>query len=171
MKRLVPIGAALLPLMVALALPAQAQKGTGEATGLARQGAQPAIETMSGTIKEVKVGPCKDTTGRSLEGMHLFVQTLDRGTVNLHLGPSDALDGALKSLTVGQTITFDAFRTKRLPKDAYIAKRVTTIEKTLKLREDDLRPVWAAGPGGGQGMGQGQGQGPGGGKGRGACFW
>jgi hypothetical protein len=162
-----PIGAALLPLMIAVALPAQAQKGTGEATGLARQGAQPAIETMSGTIKDIKVGPCKDTTGQSVEGMHLLVQTLDKRTVNLHLGPSDALDGALKSLTAGQTVTFDAFRTNRLPKDAYIAKRVTTIEKTLKLRDDDLRPVWAAGPGGGQGAGQG----PGGGKGRGACVF
>ena len=103
--------------------------------------------------------------------MHLLVQTLDKRAINLHLGPSNALDGALQRLAAGQTITFDAFRTKRLPKDAYIAKRVTTIEKTLTLRDDTLRPVWAVGQGGGQGAGQGQGQGQGRGKAPGACGW
>ena len=38
-------------------------KGMGEPTGVARQAVKPPIETMSGTIKDIKTGPCERTTG------------------------------------------------------------------------------------------------------------
>ena len=64
----------ILFLGLLFAMPAAAQKGMGEPTGVARQAVKPPTETMSGTIKDIKVGPCERTTGRSLEGVHLIVQ-------------------------------------------------------------------------------------------------
>jgi hypothetical protein len=158
-------------------MPAAAQKGAGEATGVARQAVKPPIETMSGTIKEIKVGPCERTTGRSLEGAHLIVQAADGKTINLHLGPTAALEDVLDQLSAGQQISFEAFRTDAMPPDAYVAKTLRTGDTTFALRDDTLRPNWAiaaqGGRGSGPGMGGGRGQGPGrgAGSGGGGCYW
>ena len=160
-----------------IAVPAAAQKGMGEPTGVARQAVKPPIETMSGTIKDIKTGPCERTTGRSLEGVHLIVQAETGKTINLHLGPAAALEDVLDQLSVGQQITFEAFRTDAMPQDAYVAKSLKAGDATFDLRDDNLRPNWAiaarggrgGGPGMGAGRGQGQGRGPG--PGGGACYW
>ena len=150
--------------IVIFALPATAQKGTGEPTGVGRQAVKPPIEAMSGTIKDIKIGPCERTTGRSSEGAHLILQAQDNKTINLHLGPTSALGDELKQLSAGQEITFEAFRTDRMPKDAYVAKSLKVGDKTFALRDDSLRPKWAgSGRGGGRRMGSGRGQG--------SCYW
>jgi hypothetical protein len=161
-KTLVCLSAAFLG-VAALGSPAIAQKGAGEQTGIARQGLKLPIEAMSGTIKDIKIGPCEKTTGRAKEGAHLIVQAPDGRTINLHLGPTLALRDELKELTAGQQITFDAFRTDRMPKDAYIAKSIKAGDKVFALRNDDLRPRWAGGRGGGRGRGMG--------RGGGGCWW
>jgi hypothetical protein len=173
-----PFGVAMALLwMVLVAVPATAQKGTGETTGVAQQAMKPPIEAMSGTIKDIKIGPCERTTGRSSEGVHLIVQTEDGKTINLHLGPAAALDDALDQLSAGQQITFEAFRTDAMPKDAYVAKSLKAGDTTFDLRDDNLRPKWAIAPQGGRGAGRGPGMGAGGrpgqggGPGGGACFW
>jgi hypothetical protein len=173
-----PFGVAMALLwMVLVAVPATAQKGTGEATGVAQQAVKPPIEAMSGTIKDIKIGPCERTTGRSSEGVHLIVQTKDGQTINLHLGPAAALDDALDQLSAGQQITFEAFRTDAMPKDAYVAKSLKAGDTTFDLRDDNLRPKWAIAAQGGRGAGRGPGMGAGGrsgqggGPGGGACFW
>ena len=145
-----------------------AQKGTGEATGMAQRAEKPAIISMSGTVKDTKIGPCKLTTGRSAEGAHLIVQSQDK-VVNLHLGPSEAVGDVLKAAPVGQQISFEAFRTDRMPPDAYVAKSVKTADQTFTLRGDNLRPSWARGRGGGRGQGMGRGQDRGS-RGFGGCF-
>ena len=86
--------AMVLLLMLVVAGPAAAQKGMGEQTGVGRQAEKPPIETMSGTIKDIKIGPCERTTGRSLQGVHLIVQADSGKTINLHLGPDAALEAA-----------------------------------------------------------------------------
>ncbi len=171
-------GVALALLLVLLfPLPAAAQKGTGEPTGVARQAVKPPIETMSGTIKDIKVGPCERTTGRSLQGVHLIVQATDGKTINLHLGPAAALEDVLDQLSAGQQITFEAFRTDVMPQDAYVAKSLKAGDTAFGLRDDNLRPNWAiaaqGGRGGGPGMGGGRGQRPvrGPGPGSGGCYW
>ncbi|MDC7785294.1 hypothetical protein J2S22_000458 [Rhodoplanes tepidamans] len=146
---------------------AWAQKGTGEASGMGRRADKPPIVSLSGTVKETKVGPCKLTTGRSSEGAHLIVQTRDR-TINLHLGPSAAVADVLKAAPAGQALAVQGFRTDRMPADAYVAKTVTVGDRTFTLRDDRLRPRWAAGRGGGRG--QGFGRGPGWRRGYGGCF-
>lgn len=157
------------------ALPATAQKGMGEPTGVARQAVKPPIEAMSGTIKDIKTGPCERTTGRSLEGVHLIVQAESGKAINLHLGPAAALEDVLDHLSAGQQITFDAFRTDAMPQDAYVAKSLKVGETTFDLRDDRLRPNWAiaarGGRGGGPGSGPGRGQGRGPGQGGGGCYW
>ena len=108
--------------IVSLVAPATAQKGMGEPGGVAGQAVKPPIETMSGTIKDIKTGRCERTTGRSVNGVHLIVQAQDNRTINLHLGPASALADTIQKLSPGETITFEAFRTDRMPKDAYVAK-------------------------------------------------
>ncbi len=159
------------------AVPAAAQKGMGEPTGVGRQAVKPPIETMSGSIKDIKIGRCERTTGRSLEGVHLIVQTESGKTINLHLGPAAALEDVLDQLSAGEQVTFEAFRTDAMPQDAYVAKSLKAGDTTFDLRDDNLRPNWAiaaqggrgGGPGMGAGRGPGQGRGPG--RGGGACYW
>src|SRR5512134_2915404 len=166
-----------LSMVLVFAAPAMAQKGMDEPTGVARQTVKPAIETMSGTIKDIKTGPCERTTGRSLQGVHLIVQADSGKTINLHLGPEAALEDVIDQLSAGQQITFEAFRTDIMPTDAYVAKSLKMADTTFDLRDDNLRPKWAiaaqggrgGGPGMGAGRGQGQGRGPG--PGSGGCYW
>jgi len=159
MKRTSLILSAALLGLAAFAAPATAQKGTGEPSGVARQAVKPPVEAMSGTIKDIKIGPCEKTTGRAAEGAHLIVQTPDARTINLHLGPTFALREELKQLSAGQDISFEAFRTERMPKDAYIAKSIKAGDKVFALRNDSLRPIWAGGRGGGRGRQMGRGGG------------
>ncbi len=159
MKRTSLILSAMFLGVAAFGAPAIAQKGTGEPTGVARQGLKLPIEAMSGTIKDIKIGPCEKTTGRAKEGAHLLVLAPDGRTINLHLGPTFALRDELKQLAAGQEISFDAFRTDRMPKDAYIAKSIKAGDKLFTLRNDSLRPRWAGGRGGGRGRGMGRGGG------------
>jgi hypothetical protein len=169
--------AVALLLVLIFAVPAAAQKGMGEPAGVAGQAVKPPIETMSGTIKDVKIGPCERTTGRSLQGVHLIVQADTGKTINLHLGPEAALEDVVDQLSAGQQITFEAFRTDIMPADAYVAKSLKMGDTTVDLRDDNLRPKWAiaaqggrgGGPGMGAGRGQGQGRGPG--PGGGGCYW
>jgi hypothetical protein len=154
-----------------------AQKGMGEPTGVARQAVKPPIETLSGTIKDIKIGPCERTTGRSLEGVHLILKAENGQTINLHLGPAAALDDLLEQLAAGQQINVEAFRTDAMPQDAYVAKSLKVGDTSFDLRDDNLRPNWAiaaqGGRGSGPGMGAGRGpvQGRGPGSGGRACYW
>jgi hypothetical protein len=172
-----------------LALPAAAQKGMGQATGVAREAVKPPVQKMSGTVADVAIGECEQTTGRSTMGAHLMVKAEGDKTINLHLGPLSAVEYIVEQVPVGTPIAVEAFRTEAMPEDAYVAKSITVDDKVIHLRDDNLRPSWAAGrgsgfgmgrgrgrgmgQGSGQGMGQGRGQGMGRGPGggRGACWW
>jgi hypothetical protein len=147
---------------------AEAQRGMNADTGVARQGAAIPIVTQSGRIEKVEVGPCANTTGRSLQGVHLLIQEADGQKINLHLGPADALADVVDRLAPGQSVTFDAFRTDLLPPAHFVAKSLTLGDEVIHLRDDNLRPSWAyggRGPGGGWGMDRGNGQGRGLGRG------
>jgi hypothetical protein len=154
--------------IVSLVAPATAQKGMGEPAGVARQAVKPSIEAMSGSIKEIKTERCQRTTGRFVEGVHLMVLAQDNRTINLHLGPASPLADVVQQLSPGEQITFEAFRTDRMPKDAYVAKSLNAGGETFALRNDSLRPKWA---GRGRGMGGGRGMGVGAGFGQGSCYW
>ncbi len=149
---------------------ALAQRGTGEANGVARQGLNLPIVTVTGTVNEVKIGSCENTTGRSAVGAHLIVKAADNSVVNLHLGPSASVDDVLKAVKTGTAISADAFRTDRMPQNAYVVRTITVGNQAIQLRDSTLRPRWAgSGMGGSQGMGRGQGMGQV--TGQGSCWW
>ena len=135
--------------------PAAAQRGVGDDTGIARQGLSPPVVTMSGMLADFKIGPCEQTTGRCETGAHLIIQTKENGTVNLHLGPLSAVDHVIDQVTVGQTVSFEAFRTVDMQGQAYIAKALTLEDKVIELRDDNLRPRWAVSQRSGRGMRRG----------------
>ena len=161
---------------------AEAQKGTGETTGVARQATKPAIQEMSGTVTDVIVGACANTTGGSVQGAHLSMRTDAGQLVELHLGPLDAVEDIVEQVPAGTRVSFEAFRTEAMPADTYVAKSITVDDEVLRLRDDTLRPTWAGGRGRGAGMGMGQGSGRGMGQGSGrgmgqgsggggSCWW
>jgi predicted Fe-Mo cluster-binding NifX family protein len=67
-------------------------------------------------------------------------------TVNVHLGPAAAVESVAKELSRGKEVKVEAFRTKKLEKGHYIARSVTVGDRTVELRDKNLRPKWA-GPG------------------------
>ena len=160
--------------LLAVAVPmAHAQKGVGDPTGVARQSVKPEIISLSGKIIEVKTGPCESTTGPSVSGTHLLLETVQKERLNVHLGPAEAVADTVASLSVGQKIAVKAFRTEKMKEKHYVAQTLT-FETTVELRDAGLRPVWAGGNVGprrtaASQAGLGRGRGPG--WGRGGPWW
>jgi predicted Fe-Mo cluster-binding NifX family protein len=125
---------------------ALAQRGVGDPQGVAQQPVKPKVVSLSGDVLEVKTEPCEHTSGRSPLGTHLMMKTADGKTVNVHLGPADAVESLAKELSRGQEVKVEAFRTTKLEKSHYIARSVTIGDRTIELRDKTLRPKWA-GPG------------------------
>lgn len=135
------INSTFFSVAILIAFAGYAQKGSGEASGLSRQGVNPELVKLEGMIQAIEQGPCKYTTGKSTSGTHLILVTKDR-TLNIHLGPtSEVLDFVANSENAELSVT--AFRTNRLPKDHYIAKEFVLNESNIVLRDDKLKPLWA----------------------------
>src|SRR5690625_7869332 len=109
MKRLPALLATFLRLMLGTA-PVHAQRGMGQASGLAAQGYQADILTVEGTITAILTEPCAQTTGRSIIGLHLIIEETLQGALNLHLGPADDLLSMQRSLEVGDRLEAHVFR-------------------------------------------------------------
>lgn len=159
-----------------LAPQAHAQRGMGEQSGVARQAVKPEVVSFSGKVLEVKIEPCKMTTGRAYLGTHFILQTPEGGALNIHLGPPVAVDFATKELSVDAKVTVKAFRTTKMPENHYTAQSLVLDNTTIQLRDESLRPVWAGGgkvvparpgPQWPRGVGRGQGRGYGSGYDRG----
>lgn len=134
----------LLGLIFILNLSAFAQKGMGDSNGIARSAVQPTIVEVEGSLHHIKTGPCEHTTGHAIIGTHLFIDTDDNDQLmNIHLGAAYAVESFVNELEIGQIVRFKAFRTQTMGPMDLIAKEVVANEKTLQLRDDNLRPVWA----------------------------
>ncbi len=157
--------AGLFVLGSGLATDVWAQKGMGQTEGLARQGVRPEMVTFSGVVNEIKQGPCETTTGKSVVGTHLLLKTEKGAIREIHLGPKADVDPLIANIAVGNPLTVTGFRTEKLPESAWVAQTLTAGEEVIRMRNDDMRPVWAAGPGQGRGRGLGRGAGPGQGPG------
>ena len=128
-----------------VALPAHAQKGMGEQTGVGRQAAKPEVISLSGKVLAIETGPCKTTTGRADVGSHLLLKTPKGKELNVHLGPTAAVGYIIAQLPVGKKVTVHAFRTTKMPKNHYAAQSLTFGSTTIRLRDASLRPFWAGG--------------------------
>jgi hypothetical protein len=165
-----PALAALLAASLCLVVaPALAQKGMGDEQGIARSGDRPALQQVAGTVTGIDVGACEASTGRSMTGAHLVLDS-EGERLELHLGPLSAVDHVLEQTPVGTTLTAQAFRTDAMPAATWVAKDLVVDGKTIHLRDDSLRPSWAGGRGSAA-----TGRGPGGKRGqpgaRGGCWW
>jgi hypothetical protein len=128
---------------------AHAQRGVGAPMGVARQPDQPKTVTLVGTVAKVETGPCENSTGRALAGTHFLLKIRKGQTLNIHLGPANVVAFVADDLTKGMKITVEAFRTKKMKKGHYVAKSLVFDDRTVKLRDDTLQPVWAGGRGAG----------------------
>jgi hypothetical protein len=124
-----------------------AQRGVGDPAGVAQQAVKPATVELVGTLSAIEIGPCKHTTGRAMVGTHLIVKAPDQKELNVHLGPADATKSFVNKLEVGESMAVVAFRTEKMPAGHYVAKKVVAKDASLMLRDDTLRPAWAAGSG------------------------
>ncbi len=123
----------------------EAQRGRGASTGMGHEVIKPEIVTVSGTLERIETGPCQRTTGHAFIGTHLYLRADTGRLLNIHLGAAYAVESFVDKLETGRTIEVEGFRTEKLEQDHYVAKTVTADGRTMKLRDDDLRPVWAGG--------------------------
>lgn len=120
-----------------------AQKGTGDRIGAARSAPPVERAMLEGTVEAVRTAPCENTTGRAQQGTHLVVET-DDGAVDLHLGPSDAVRDVRRAVREGTPLKAQAFRTGKLPDDAWVAITLTIEGTVFSLRHPNtLRPRWS----------------------------
>lgn len=141
-----------------------AQRGVGDAVGIARQPVTPAVVTLEGTLQSIETGPCLHTTGHARIGTHVILQAAEEKQLNVHLGPASTADALVGRMKVGDPVKVEAFRTERMPADHYVAKSITFGNATVRLRDESLRPIWAGtarGPRFGPGPYAGFGRGPG----------
>ena len=91
-----------------------AQKGVGDATGIASRAVKPEIVTLSGKMVEVRTGLCESSTGRSPVGTHIILETSQGKKLNVHLGPASAVADKVAKLNVGDELVVKAFRTDKM---------------------------------------------------------
>lgn len=179
------VGFVVLAALIAASPVALAQRGLGDEQGVVRQGVETERVSVEGKIKEIVVEECENTTGPFAVGMHLLVTTAEDKQYNVHLGPAVLIKGMIEPLKTDQAVTVQAFRTEKMAADDLVAVELKFGAKTVRLRDENLRPVWAGGRGGffrqyddrsdlprlrqgyGRGYGMGYGQGSGAGYGRG----
>lgn len=125
---------------------AHAQRGVGQSSGVASRSSLPEVVRITGRLLEIKTEPCQATTGRASVGTHILLETTEGETLNVHLGPAVEVADIIKvadQLVVGRKVTAECFRTEEMKKNHYVAKSLKMGRKSIELRDDNLRPVWA----------------------------
>ena len=126
-----------------------AQRGVGDATGVARQAVNLKTVSLKGELVAVETGVCKNTTGRAPSGVHILLKVRHGEQLNVHLGPKTELRPVVERLEAGQKVTVQAFRTEKMAEGHYVAISLKLGDETIQLRDEMHRPVWAnAGPAG-----------------------
>ena len=74
-----PVSIAAVVVVLGLSSAALAQRGVGDARGVAQQPNKPNVVALSGKVLKVETAPCEMTTGRSLLGTHFIMKTSDAG--------------------------------------------------------------------------------------------
>ncbi|MBN2316205.1 MAG: hypothetical protein JXM79_19920 [Sedimentisphaerales bacterium] len=123
------------------------QRGMGDDEGVVRQAVETEKTTLEGTIKEIVIEKCEQTTGPFGTGIHLLLTTDEEKLYNVHLGPAVLIQDLVGSLETGQSVAVEAFRTEKMPADNFVAITLKWNGKTVRLRDENLRPTWAGGQG------------------------
>jgi len=123
------------------------QRGIGDNDGVTRQAIETQQTSIQGKIKEIVIEKCENTTGPFDIGMHLLLTTDETKQYNVHLGPAVIVRDLIDQLEVGKSVTVKAYRTEKMPKENFVAIVLKYDGKTVRLRDENLRPVWAGGQG------------------------
>ena len=132
-----------IAVLSALGPPGFAQRGMGDADGVVRQGLKLDAVILRGDVVRIITGPCEKSTGRSESGTHFIMKTEQGEERNIHLGPTQQVQEVTDMLSTGINVTATVFRTEKMPKGNYNAITITVDNKMMRLREQNLRPVWA----------------------------
>jgi len=97
------------------------------------------VETLSGEVASVE--QLRRRTGGRDGGIHLMVTT-DKETVSVLLGPSWYLTQQKLQVAPKDRVEIRGSRITVNGKPAIIAAAVKKGDQTVKLREDDGRPLW-----------------------------
>lgn len=134
----------ILTITLMLTASAYAQRGLGNASGMARGYLQPEIVSIEGTLDHIKTGPCEQATGYAYIGTHLFLQSENSDELlNVHLGAAFAVEPYVDDLKPGDKILVRAFQTDEMSPTEFVAKEVTSNSRMIELRDNNLRPFWA----------------------------
>lgn len=137
-------GLACCTLLGLTSLVSAEQKGLGDATGIVRTAERPEVVSLTGQLMKFDIHPCEMTTGVAPLGMHLWLKMTDGREINLHLGPSPAIERLLANVDEGSTLQVQAFRTEQMKENDYVAVSLNDENETVVLRDSKtLRPVWA----------------------------
>ena len=135
------LATALIALIWATVAPGQ--RGMGDSRGVAQQRLKPSLVRISGRLEEIKTHPCESTTGEAELGTHLILKDKYGKELNIHLGPAPELSEVVKQLTVGKSLDLLGFRTDKMPSNHYAATTLILANRTIQLRDSNLRPYWS----------------------------
>lgn len=130
---------ALLVLVALAVATAVAQKGGGMGRGPGFK-YDPGAETkLTGTVEEVKTvdSMCKT-------GTHLTIKT-DTGNAEVALGPSQFLKDQALQLKKGDRVDITGAKASTRRGEMFIARQITSGDKTLTLRDEKGIPAWPHG--------------------------
>jgi hypothetical protein len=102
---------------------------------------QSTVTTITGTIQSV------DTLSGRRGNFHMIQLTVKdtSGTVSVNIGPSFYLDEQKISFRAGDTVEVTGSKVQFNGADVILAAQVKEQGKTIILRDDSGRPVWARG--------------------------
>lgn len=137
------VGIVVSAVLMATAAKTWGQRGMDDSEGVIRQAVETQRIAIEGTVKEVLIETCENTTGPFETGLYLLLTTGEDKTYNVHLGPAVIVKDMVEPLNAGQSVTVQAFRTEKMPAEHFVAVLLTFNGKTVRLRNESLRPVWA----------------------------
>ncbi len=138
MRSTVSLTLVLLAALAFSSLPAIAQ-GPGHGMGMGPYDVKSEV-TIAGTVQAVQEHP-----GRGNHvGIHLLLKTKD-STLDVHVGPSRYIDKQGFRFSEGDAVEVIGSMTKT--KDAILAKIIKKDGKSLTLRDEGGKPLWAGKPG------------------------
>lgn len=137
------IGLVALAALMTMCPATLGQRGIGDDEGVVRQSIETQRISIEGTVKEIVVEKCENTTGPFGTGMHFLLMTGEEKQYNVHLGPAVLVRDLAGPLEAGQSVTVQAFRTEKMPAEHFVAVVLTFNGKTVRLRDENLRPIWA----------------------------
>lgn len=136
-----------LTLVVGLIMPsAGAQRGIKANPQMPRYDPKTEV-TVKGTIEEVQhMMPATPPPGRGrmagMGGTHIKIAT-EKGTLDVHLGPSAFLAEKKFTLSKGDAVEITGSRVKIQGNDALIAREITKGSEKLVLRDANGIPLWS----------------------------